>query len=346
VEWSRGWGSVRAGRQAERSGLGHHRFDGAALTLRSGVLRAHGYGGISLVRGLDQGLDGDVLQGLDDLIPEERTWVVGGGLSARWSRHLGVAGEYRRRIRDDRLGLFSERVSLDASGRWRRWRLRGSLERDLSTASWNEAGLWLTTPSVRGLQGEAFARRHHPFFELWTIWNAFAPVGFDEAGGSLRHRTPGYAGQSEVTFRRRVYREPGTGLLFAPIRDDGWHASASTHWRWKGWSASARYAADIGTGQSRSDASGRLGRTLGPVDVGLRIHAFEYIREFRIAGDTVLGVGLDARWRIGPDTVLSAGYLRTHHDEHAQVGGIAWDQDRAWARLGWTLGPDPGRRDP
>lgn len=344
-EWAPSWGWLRAGRQAERSGLGHHRFDGLAASVRSGVLRAHGYGGVSLVRGLDQGLDGDALQALTDLVPDERTWVVGGGLAGRWSRHLSVTADYRRRIRDDRLGLFSERVSADATGRWRAWSLRGTLERDLSTQEWNELGAWMTTPRYAGFQAEVFARRHHPFFELWTIWNAFSPVGFDESGLTLRHRTPGGEGQTQAMFRRRQYGETNTGLLFAPVRDDGWHASLATHWTWRGWNTRARYAADIGSGQSRSDGSLRLGRRWERLDAGLRVHGFDYIREFRIAGDTVIGVGADLRWTLAPETVLALGVTRYHHDEHKEVGGVTWNQDRAYAQLSWVLGPDPGRGD-
>jgi len=343
-EWAPRWGWIRAGRQAERSGLGHHRFDGLAASVRSGVFGAHGYGGVSLVRGLDEGLDGDALQGLDDLIPDERTWVVGGGLAARWTGGVSATADYRRRIRDDRLGLFSERIAADASARWRRWTLRGSLERDLSTQEWNELGAWLTTARWRGLQAETFFRHHHPFFELWTIWNAFSPVGYDEGGVTVRHRTPGGQGQTQASFRRRVYDETGTGLQFAPVRDDGWHASLATRWTWRGWDVQGRYAADIGNGQSRSDGSLRLGRRWDRVDAGIRAHGFDYIREFRIAGSTVLGLGIDARWRIVPDTIFSAGFTRYHHDEHASVGGVTWDQNRAYAQLSWVLGADPGRR--
>ena len=84
----------------------------------------------------------------------------------------------------DRAGLHSERAALDAVVR-RGWAtVEGSVEVDLAVRTVNEALLrgWVTPWPALGVG--VYGRRYRPFFELWTIWGAFNPVGFDEYGTS------------------------------------------------------------------------------------------------------------------------------------------------------------------
>ncbi len=66
------------------------------------------------------------------------------------------------------------------------------------------------------------ARRHRPFFELWTIWGAFAPVGFDEGRAELGWRGAQQRLQLSAHGAFRRYDDTGAGVDFLPLRSSGW----------------------------------------------------------------------------------------------------------------------------
>ncbi len=68
--------------------------------------------------------------------------------------------------------------------------LDGELKYDLAARTTNLARVMLSAPLGGGLRGSVELRKYVPFFELWTIWGAFSPVGFQEATGRLDWMSP------------------------------------------------------------------------------------------------------------------------------------------------------------
>ena len=70
---------ARIGRQWLSSGLGFFNFDGAALTLRpTSTLSADAYGGWSLVQGLNEAVTNEAIAAVEELAPDERSYLFGG----------------------------------------------------------------------------------------------------------------------------------------------------------------------------------------------------------------------------------------------------------------------------
>ncbi len=345
AQWRYRWLRTRGGRQFHRSTLGYFNFDGGLVDAAPWPwLRITAMGGWSLARGLNEPRTSDALSSVERFAPDQRAAVFGGQLTVQDRNRGSFRIEYLREIRTDRLALYSDRVGAAGNLRWRRFSLNGRAQRDIATDVWNELRGRLVTHLGSDWSAEVSARTSQPFFELWTIWNAFSPVGFDEYGGSIHYSPALQPVRISIDATRRSYDETNVGLTFAPIRNDGWHVGSNAWWRLsERWTVQAGYAADIGFGEARSEGNGRVAWSPNEkIDAGLTVQAFDYVREFRIAGSTVWGIGGDASWRVGTDTRLTLGYISYRHEEDPRLGAIDWNQSRAFARMQWALGKDPG----
>jgi hypothetical protein len=168
---------------------------------------------------------------------------------------------YQREIRTDRAGLYSERVAADAELRIGRFgAMSAEVEADLAAAEVNQARLRVQHPVWRGVVLSAEARRYRPFFEMWTIWGAFAPVGFSE--GNVGALWDGAGERLSIQLRGgwRRYDETTAGVSFLRLREDGWRVGGDATWRaHERWTVHGGYRAEIGFGAARTDG-----------DVGLR----------------------------------------------------------------------------
>ena len=185
------------------------------------------------------------------------------------------------------------------------------------------------------------ARHSQPFFELWTIWGAFAPVGFDEGRATLDWRPRGEPFSASFHFAFRKYEPTDAGIS---LQTSGWRAGGDANWRVRAaLSAYGSYDVDIGNGASAAD--GRAGmRWTGKdgVMVGFEGSVTQTIYEYQIGTGRVYGGSLNGAARLTPDAriVVDGGIYRQILTNGA--AGPDWSQRRLSVRLEWTVGSDPG----
>jgi hypothetical protein len=347
VEVDRDTWLARAGRQWLTSHLGVANFDGASVAVRARqALTIEAYGGWSLVQGLSEAAASGALAAADLLPPDKRGVLLGAKARVRTARGIALGAEYQREIRTDRVALYSDRAALDGTVRVGSATIDAALQADLATGAFNELSLRAARRLPMRFDGALQARHYTPYFPLWTIWGAFAPVGYDEGRADARWHSSGESLAIGAAGSYRRYQETNTGLEFLPLRDDGWHVEASASWRaTPAWTATGTYGRDIGFGASRSD--GTAGVRWLPNDrcwIGASGTAFQSIYEFRVGSGTVTGLVLDGGARVRPDLRVVADAAVYQHFGRDTPSIVDWSQRRASLRLEWTVGRDPGER--
>lgn len=335
---------ARLGRQWAVNGLGAYNFDGASVLYIRGRGRVEAFGGVSLVEGLNEPHTGSALEEIDDLPPDERGYLIGLRGASRLGANGVVSGTYQRIIRADRGALYAERVAADYSTRVLGMGVDAGWVHDLVSGDVNEARLRVSRALPLRLSASVDLRRHRPFFESWTIWGVFSPVGFDEARGTLAWRDP--TGRLSLDARGgwRKYSDTDAGVEFLPLRDDGWRVGAGAEWMMSDqWLWYGEYDVDVGFGASRNDAA--AGARWTPDEdryLGASVSALENIFEFRVGSGRVLGLRVEGGARLSRDArVVVDGALYSHRLSRDAVGAD-WSQRRFSARLEWTVGRDPG----
>lgn len=344
VQVDRRSGRARLGRLWATSGLGAYNFDGAALMLRRGANTIEAFGGRALVQGLNEPYTSAEIGAVDDLPPEDQGYLIGVRLRARPTDLSAISAAYQRVIFADRSSLYSERVALDGMTRVAGVALDASVTYDVAGEILNEARLRAARRLPLGLDGAIEGRRHRPFFELWTIWGAFAPIGFDEGRAELSWQAAGERLQLTANGGYRRYAEDHAGVNSLPLRADGWRAGIDATWlASEQLTASASYATDIGFGASRTDVSGGVRWTPHErVAVGATVSGFQSIYEFRVGTGRVVGGTLNGAVRLTPDfrIAFEGGVYR--HRLTNDAPGTDWSQRRASLRLEWVVGSEPG----
>ncbi len=336
---------VRAGRQWDVGGLSFANFDGASLLVRPlRQLRLEGYGGWSLQTGLNEPVTSAAIAAVEPFAPDSRGLLLGLRAEARPAAALSLSATYERQVRQDQAGLYSERVATDGLLRGALVSLDWVLQADLANAELNELrGRVVYTPASR-LTLRAFARRHRPYFELWTIWGAFGAVGFTEGGIGGSWRSAGGALTLDAQGARRRYLETGAELGFAPLHADGWTLDANAAARLAPhWSLDGQYQWDLGFGAGKSQGLARLRRTLpGGASLAATATAFQMAGELRVRTGTVAGLGLEGGLPIGARNRLDASLFDYRHFGAAPEMGPDWSQLRASLSFSWTVGAEPG----
>jgi hypothetical protein len=347
VEVDRSYGRVRIGRQWSSSRLGFYNFDGAALLARPwSWLSTELYGGWALAPGLNESVTGSALAAVEELAPGRRSNLIGVQVGARRAA-LRLGGEYQREIRTDRAGLYGERAAADASLELHDWRVGSAIEADLAGRRVNEGYVRLQPPALLGFQPLLQLRTHRPYFPLWTIWGAFSPVGFDEAGASL-----GWSGrENKLTFDLRgAYRtyhdDDAVQELFGGLRTNGWRAGVAASWQaTQALSAFSHYQADIGFGAARSEGGAGVRFEIKENShLVASLIAFQTAHELQVRDGTVVGAATSASVRLRPDAQLSWDFAVYRHLRARGIQAVDWNQFRASAQLDWSIGSDPGMR--
>lgn len=344
VDVERGDFRLRGGRQATQNGLGAYDFDGAHLLWRrSPRWQAAAYGGLSLGRTLLQSHTGSLLEDNDLLAPDRRSILLGLEGRVQLSPGWSAAAAYQRELRTDRYGLYSERIALDS--RWFRGRraLEFSGRFDLAFAQFNLARLRVTTPVAKSLDFSLEGRHSAPFFELWTIWGAFSPVGFNEARGALQWRArPDLALDAALAYRG--YDETHVGGVFAPIEGDGLRWNLGANWTRAGWVGDARASVNRGFGAYRGALDVSVGRELNDTwQVSALAQGTQQFAEFRFGDGRTVGLGGRARYthgRVRGDANLA---LYRHTYDH-RPGYADFNQLRGQVSLTVGFGSEPGAR--
>lgn len=345
LEYDRSAVQARLGRQWVTSPLGVFNFDGAAVTLRPlSMLGVSAYGGGTLIQGLDRPLGAAALSPVEDIPPVDKSFLVGGTVQFRPSPGDAVQVQYQREVRNDRGALYSERVAATAEFRARFASFGGDATRDLATETFNDLAAHVSFDPWHRVSSRLEYRHYVPYFDLWTIWGAFSPVGYDEVTGTLNWATPGARAALGLTGGYRSYANTYTGVASLPLRNSGWRVGASGSLRAaRAWTVDGSYDMDINFGASSTD--GDVAVRWQPGDRGsLALHgtAFQNIYEFTVGEGRVMGAGLEGAYRLTPDVRVVGDAMLYQHTGHDTPQQADWNQRRASLRLEWRVGGEPG----
>jgi hypothetical protein len=335
---------VRAGRQWQLSGLGFYNFDGVNARLES----AHGAGvegwlGRSLMRGMNETRAAGALASIEELAPAAGGLLVGINARYRPSPRLSMGATYQADFRTDGAGLWAELAAASVSLAGTAGDIDARLELDVASMALNEGGLRFRSTPVGPFVLHAGARRYRPYFELWTIWGAFAPVGFDELTGGVAWSPGPRAPLVRAEASYRSYGDTGVEHALDSFRGSGGGASLSAVWapvaRWR---MDAAMRAEGGFGAARRDGHIGVMHRLGDVgSLAVQALAFERLYEFRLDEGTVYGLAAELSLRLSSRAQLAAGAAAYHYPARSQAAGVDWNQRRGTLRVQWTAGAEP-----
>ena len=341
AQLSRASWQTRLGRQWVTSGLGAYDFDGADALLRRAGISIEGWAGRALVAGLAEPYTSAQLAAVDNLPPQQQGYLFGARARYRPDGLAAASLTYQRILIADRSGLYSERASFDGSARRFGAALDAGLTYDFATGDWNEARLRVGTGGTGVLGASAEVRHSRPYFELWTIWGAFAPVGFDEERATLDWRPHAVPLAFALRGAYRKYTETNAGIS---LRTNGWRAGGDVIWRrGSALSASGSYDVDIGSGAANSDGRAAVRWTASSaLSLGVEGSVTQNIYEFRVGTGRIYGLAADGSAAVRPDVALSISAGLYQHTLTNGAPGPDWSQRRATVRLEWMVGRDPG----
>lgn len=344
LDYERSLFRVRLGRLFRRDGLGYYNFDGGSFLWRKwDPLWIEAYGGWGLARGLNFPRSGDLMSRADPLAPDDRGFILGADAGIRVGSLAAFRASYQREIRTDRLALYSERLGLDGRAFLGPTIVEAAGEYDFSYEQFNEVSLRVTTPVVSRLGLTAEARHHAPFFELWTIWGAFNPVGFDELALSASWVEPSLGLDLRAGGAHRTYEETGAGPADSGIRDDGWRTFANANWREGPWFAFLGYRGERGFGAAHIGGDLRLGRYFDEVTyLAVRGSASQTFGEFRLNEQRISSVGVDGAVQLEGALSLNAGVALYWVRPEERVADGDWTQTRAYGAVSYRFGSETG----
>ncbi|MEP6621690.1 MAG: hypothetical protein ABJE47_20345 [bacterium] len=341
AELDRATWRARLGRQWSTGALGAYAFDGVNGLWRHDHLSAEGWSGRALLGGLNDPYTSAQLAAVDNLPPQQDGYLFGGTVRYRPDPLSAAAFTYQRILTADRTGLYAERAAFNASTRRYAATVDAGFNFDVAAAEFDEARVRVGTNWDRPVVFSVEARHSRPYFELWTIWGAFSPVGFDESRVSADWAPRGAPWALTARGAYRTYAETNTGIS---LRTNGWRAGGDASWQNSGrLSALASYDVDIGSGASSTDAHVG-GRWLASPDLSLggTASVTQSIYEFRVGTGRIYGAAADGSYRLSADIRIAADVGLYQHTLTNGAPGPDWTQRRAAMRIEWTMGRDPG----
>lgn len=346
VEYRRSFYRIKAGRIWQTSSLGYYNYDGASGSFRLPFrLDLEVYGGLSLVRGLNQLHNTDLISSVEPLAPREDAYL--GGFEARWRPYpaLATSFTYQREETIHSGDLYSERIAGSARFLFKGATLTGEVKYDLATEEVNLAKLQVRAPLGMGFRGSTELRTYTPFFPLWTIWGAFSPVGYDEARARLDWM---HAGGSMAAYVYGGYRQYGDTSADAPaeygIRDDGWRIALGGRYDLtESLTTSGEYRYDEGYGATRHGGDLSVRRSIRrDLYVVVKGTAFETFSELQIGSGRVYGAGLEGAAPLGPAKIRAGAMFYKHDPQDQGPGMLDLNQARLNLSVEIPFGQDPG----
>ena len=342
LSYNRSAFQIKAGRMYRTSGLGYYNFDGGSAVWRGlGWMWVEGYAGWSLARGVNAPRNGSLYQDADLLATDRRAYLFGGELGFRGGKVFSGSATYQRELRTDELALYSERAAVNLRALLGAWAFDGGASYDFAYDQLNDARIRITTPQLLGIRFSAQARHYTPFFDYWTIWNAFSPVGFDEARLSGTWTSRSLPLLVELGGAYREYEDTNAGSSNSTIRKDGYRGFGRIYWSPDRWYVDARYRAEDGFGGSRYGGDLVLGRYLATGSasyVALRGTATETLYEFREGERYVVGGAVEGSYDISKANLTldaSLGFYQIE-DKNRPLADT-WTEGRASVGLRWRF---------
>lgn len=334
---------VRAGRMYRSSGVGYYNFDGASFVWRQlGWIWIDAYGGWSLARGVNAPRNGKLYEEADLLATDRRGLLFGGEVGFRGGRVFSGSATYQRELRTDRLALYSERAAVNLRALVSGWALDGGASYDFAFDQVNDARLRVTTPPFVGIRLAAQARHYTPFFDYWTIWSAFSPVGFDEGRLSATWAARSIPLVLEAGGAYREYEDANAGPeTTGTIRNDGWRGFGRVRWSPDRWYVDGGYRAEEGFGGARYGGDLAVGRYFGRGTasyLGVRGTATEMLSEFRAGERYITGGALELAYEFPQASLTLDGTLGFYRiEDRNRARSEDWTEGRATIGLRWRF---------
>jgi hypothetical protein len=334
----------RLGRQHESGRLGWSGFDGASVIVRPGRtgLELTGYGGWGLSRGADVPVTSPSLDPLGDFQLPERQ-VTAGAVAAWRGPAAELQAEYRREVDPSSDQFVSERAAFAAVLRPApRFTVTGGADYDLAQGWWGSSDLTVRYDGPR-LNADARVRRYRPFFELWTIWGAFSPIGYAAIDGSLSV-APIQRLRLRASGEHYWFDDTGAETGLAEFEHDGWRTSFSaTAVPTASVILEGAFHEEFGPGASSRTWDARVSWQPRP-ELGLALFGSTLMRPLELRFDEahVDAIGLDAYYRVSDRLRLALSGAQYFEDRRRpDPGAFDWNQFRVQARVTWLLGTDP-----
>ncbi len=335
----------RLGRQTYASRLGFTGFDGGRVSGRFAGqrLEADGYLGWGLGRATALPVSSEALNPLDDYQPRQRQLVAGAALG--WHAAFGsLRVDYQREV-DTRSRYFvAERAAASAllRGPYRlRLELGGTY--DLALAAWGSADA-VVRYAADAVNASVGYQRYRPHFDLWTIWGAFSPTGYQAVNGSVAWRA-----DSKLSLQARASRfwfeDTETETPLVSVVDRGWRIHVGAGYRpVERLAVQLDHETEFGPGASFSSVTGsaRFQAAAG-LSLGVTGGRLNRPLEFRVDEATLHLLGVEVEWRPSERWEGSVGlarYMETR--KRPDAAGLDWNQTRLTARLAFLLGGDSG----
>ena len=345
VSYDRSKFRARAGRIFANNPLGVYNYDGASFLWRGfKPLRAEVFGGWYLAPNVDASYTSSVFTSAELIPPEQGGLLIGFDLGVQAGRTFSGDIIYQRVVRTDPVQVYSERFGLSARAILGSASIDAAATYDLAYTEFNNALLRLNYPISRSVEIGLQARHYQPFFELWSIWGAFTPVGFNEGLASVAWRIPTAGLLLELGGAYRTYEETDVSVDFANVLDYGWRAFGSINWTSAVWFGTLAYRAETGFGASRYGGDLRFGRSFSAgTFVALRGSSTQTFAEFRIGEQFVTGGALEGAYRMKDWSLNgSAGVYRVSYENRPQDQN--WTQPRFDLSVSYLFGHEPASR--
>lgn len=342
VSYTRSAYAIKAGRMYRSSGLGYYNFDGASATWRGlGWLWLEAFGGWSLAPNIDAPVNGTLMQESDYLAPDRNSYLFGGAAFFRAGKLFSGSATYQRELRTDELALYSERAAVDLRAIVGSWAFDGAATYDFAYDNFNEARLRVTTPQLAGIRFAAQARHYTPFFQYWTIWNAFSPVGFNEGRLSATWSSRSLPLMLEAGGAYRDYEDTDVSTSVSTIKTDGWRAFGRLYWSPDRWYVDGSYRIENGFGGARYGGDLAIGRYLDERSVSyVAVHgtSTETLYEYRVGERYVTGGAIEGAYDLpAANMTLNASVGAYRIEDKGRPLADTWTEGRVAVGARWRF---------
>ena len=343
VEYDHSDWRARLGRQFTQNGLGYYNYDGLdALWRASRWLDAEVYGGLAPMEAVNAPYTNTVITDqTSPIAPNDNAYLMGARVRGWWQNGSSISGIFQFINRVDLRGLYAEQGAVNGLFRAGITTITGDLQFDFSTDRFNLAQAKVQFPVAPQTGVFAEARHYAPFFQLWSIWAVFSPVGYNEANVGAFWNSPQGVFAATLSGGYRKYENPSAGI--GELRSDGYRVGADVTWHPDpAWVVRAAYHYDLGPGAAESD--GNFSVRWDPnqnVYAGIFATLFQTAYEYEQGWGTVGGGGVTGGVRLSHWGRLAAdvGEYRNTYGGNAPQSN--WDQFRASLRFEFDVGAFP-----